>query len=91
MGSGQAKRGIKISRHALTASNTRLLRVTFGLILATSLVCSLYASFFFDARGLYSDGAAYLVAIYERQWFFFPSEYPRCCRHIEARSDCPFV
>ena len=71
MGSGKAKRGIKISRHALTASNARLLRVTFSLILATSLVCSLYASF--DARGLYSDGAAYLVAIYERQWFFFPS------------------
>jgi hypothetical protein len=59
------------SDHALAGYNAHLLQIIFSFILLTSLVCSLYASF--DARGLYADGAAFLVAIYERKWFLFPS------------------
>jgi hypothetical protein len=47
--------------------DARLLCLTFWLILAANLVSSLYASL--DARGLYSDGAAYLVNVFARQWF----------------------
>jgi hypothetical protein len=50
-----------------TTHDARSLRLTFWLILAASLASSLYASL--DARGLYSDGAAYLVNLFERQWF----------------------
>jgi hypothetical protein len=56
------------SDQALTASNARMLRLTFGFVLVTSLVCSLYASF--NARGLYSDAAALLVVIFEGKSFF---------------------
>ena len=56
------------SDQALTAPNARMLRLTFGFVLVTSLVCSLYASF--NARGLYSDAAALLVVIFEGKSFF---------------------
>jgi hypothetical protein len=42
-------------------------RLLFGLVVVASFVCSIYASL--DARGLYHDGAAYLVRIWQRDWF----------------------
>jgi hypothetical protein len=47
--------------------DARLLQLTVWLILAANLASSLYASF--DARGLYADGAPYLVSVYAREWF----------------------
>jgi len=45
-----------------------ILKLTFGLVLITSVACSLYASL--DARGLYDDGVVYLVSICRREWFW---------------------
>ena len=44
-----------------------LLRLLLWFVLIAKLASSLYASL--DARGLYSDGAAYLVGIYGDKWF----------------------
>jgi hypothetical protein len=44
------------------ALDASLVQLVLWLVLAAKLASSLYASF--DARGLYADGAAYLVAIY---------------------------
>jgi hypothetical protein len=49
-------------------ADTRLARLTFTLVVATSLACSLYASF--DARGVYADAAGLVVVIYETKEFF---------------------
>src|ERR1700730_2631983 len=48
--------------------DARLLELTLGLVVVTSLACDLFASL--HARGLYADAAALLVVIYERKWFF---------------------
>ena len=56
------------SRTSSSAKDVLLLRLTFWLVLAANLACSLYASL--DARGTYADGAALLVAIYDTKWFF---------------------
>lgn len=50
--------------------DSRLAQLTFGLVLATNMACSLYASI--DARGLYADGAALLVVIYEGNGNWLP-------------------
>ena len=50
-----------------TTLEFRWLRLTFWLVLTASLAANLYASF--DARGLYSDAAGYLVTVYAQQWF----------------------
>jgi hypothetical protein len=54
------------SETMLATEHARSLYLTSGFVLATNLAGSLYASF--DARGLYADGAALLVVIYERNW-----------------------
>jgi hypothetical protein len=54
-----------------TTDEPGALRFTLGFVVATSLACSLYASF--DARGLYADAAALLVVIYEGSWFLLSS------------------
>ena len=51
--------------------DTRTLRVTFGLVLSTSIACSIFASI--DARGLYHDGVAYLFGISRNVWFSLDS------------------
>src|SRR5439155_20408921 len=56
-----------ISETFSATNDARLLRLTFSLVIATGLACGLYASF--GARGLYSDGAALLVVIYETKSF----------------------
>jgi hypothetical protein len=56
-----------MSRIVPATQDARLLWLTFWLILAANLVSSLYASL--DARGLYSDGAAYLVNVFAQEWF----------------------
>ena len=43
--------------------------LTFWVSIGANLVGSAYASI--QARGLYSDGAAYLVGIYQDRWFLF--------------------
>jgi hypothetical protein len=43
------------------APDARNLRLMFGLVLTTSIACSIYASI--DARGLYHDGVAYLFGV----------------------------
>lgn len=54
------------------AREVRTLRLTFGLLLATSLGCSIYASL--NARGLYADAGGLLVVIYEgKRSFVFGS------------------
>lgn len=50
------------------AREVRTLRLTFGLVLATSLGCSIYASL--NARGLYADAGGLLVVIYEGNRLF---------------------
>jgi hypothetical protein len=47
--------------------DARLLPLVIWLVPTAKLASSLYASF--DARGLYGDGASYLVSIYTDQWF----------------------
>jgi hypothetical protein len=59
------------SNQILGASDSGILRLTCGLVLFTSVICSVYASL--EARGLYSDGAALLVVLYEGQSFFLSS------------------
>jgi hypothetical protein len=50
------------------AHHARKVRLTFALVLTTSIVCSIYASI--DARGLYHDGVWYLFKIAECDCFF---------------------
>src|ERR1700730_6334727 len=51
-----------------TLPDARLSKLTFTLVVAASLACSLYASF--DARGVYADAAGLVVVIYEMKRFF---------------------
>jgi hypothetical protein len=48
-------------------TNPRGIASTFWLCIGANLIGSAYASI--QARGLYSDGAAYLVGIYQDHWF----------------------
>ena len=50
-----------------SGENTRRLRFTLGLIVFANIACSIYASV--EARGMYSDGAAYLVTVYKTHSF----------------------
>ena len=58
----------EVTADAREARDARNLRLTFGLVLATSLTCSFYASI--DARGIYRDGIGYLFRITASKWFF---------------------
>jgi len=49
--------GVSEVRIILAAHDARL-ELTFGLVLTTSLICSIYASI--DARGQYQDGVEHL-------------------------------
>jgi hypothetical protein len=49
------------------AGDLGILKLTLGLVLITSLVCSIYASI--DARGLYQDGVEHLFSICRRDGF----------------------
>jgi hypothetical protein len=58
--------------YGAAAREVRTLRLAFGLVLATSLGCSIYASL--NARGLYADAGGLLVVIYEgKRSFVFGS------------------
>jgi len=50
-----------------SGEDTQRLRLAVGLIVFANIACSTSASL--DARGMYSDGAAYLVDIYKTGWF----------------------
>src|SRR4051794_17918438 len=51
------------------ARYSRYLRLTFWLVLMTSIGSSIYASTY--ARGLYHDGVAYLIGVSKNLWFFY--------------------
>src|SRR6266699_2797753 len=68
-------------------SDARLSWLTFTLVVAVSLACSLYASF--DARGVYADAAGLVVVIYEMKWFFVSLSGTRVA--VEIMRQAPIV
>src|SRR6266566_4633747 len=68
-------------------SDARLSRLTFSLVVAASLACSLYASF--DARGVYADAAGLVVVIYEMKWFLLSLSGTRIA--VEIMRQAPIV
>jgi hypothetical protein len=63
-----ATKASDVTADARAARDAHIVRLTFALVLATSLACSFYASI--DARGLYRDGIGYLFEITVSKWFF---------------------
>jgi hypothetical protein len=70
----------------VAARDARNVRLIFGLVLATSIACSFYASI--DARGLYHDGVFYLFRIAETQSFHL-GEHARVT--VQALRQAPIV
>jgi hypothetical protein len=60
-------KGLSNRSSATPETDSQGLALVFWVCIGANLVCSLYDSI--EARGLYSDGVAYLVGLYKDRWF----------------------